>query len=603
MQSKSKEKSRLSSQPSQHDTKQIPKIQEGIIFKKPKFLMTSNKINNFISDKDTIVPKQDEEEEVVSYDIYTNVKNMKNIKHIKKSRNPPNDESKYRNITNQLKVSYNSNEIEMLYGSIENNDNGFKYTNSIYDLYQNDDDKQKQKNKIYINSNFTIESININSNRNKKDYNKDISITDIQEKQENYQYIINNPNPFSYSSTGLNLNDELSNSINEEKNIEKQRKDKSKTTSFLNKLKKKVISSSSFFPSHLSDRNYMSAYFSKILNQRIYESFEVINILGKGSFGEVYKVIHRLSNTIYAMKIIPKTPIIQNKLLRYILSEKNISIRLSHPFISKTYNSFQSKTRLYLLMQYCPFGDFGEYLLIEKRIEETIAKYFLCEIILAIEELHKNNIVYRDLKPENILFDEEGHAVLTDFGLAKENIHQLKNQETHSFCGSFAYLAPEILQKQGHGKGVDWYLLGVLYYELLVGTPPFYSTSKEILFSRIKNSTALLPSFISKKGRGFIKSLLEKDKYKRLGYVNDYEEVKGHSYFSDVNWEEVLAKKRVSPLKEYLNKLNNRTSIKNTELYKKLVRNYGYDRDIKKIIKGEELDGSINETFILGWNE
>ena len=113
----------------------------------------------------------------------------------------------------------------------------------------------------------------------------------------------------------------------------------------------------------------------------------------------------------------------------------------------------------------------------DKRFDEDRAKVYLAEIVLAIDDLHKRDIIFRDLKPDNIVFDEDGHAMLTDFGLSKEGIQN--NSAAKSFCGSPAYLAPEMLKRQGHGKSVDWYLLGVLLYEMLVGIPPYYSNNKE----------------------------------------------------------------------------------------------------------------------------
>lgn len=112
----------------------------------------------------------------------------------------------------------------------------------------------------------------------------------------------------------------------------------------------------------------------------------------------------------------------------------------------------------------------------DRRFSEERARYYMAEILLALEDLHKRDIIFRDLKPDNVVFDEDGHAMLTDFGLSKEGI--LNNNSARSFCGSPAYLAPEMLKRSGHGKSVDWYLLGVLLYEMLVGIPPYYSNSK-----------------------------------------------------------------------------------------------------------------------------
>ena len=113
----------------------------------------------------------------------------------------------------------------------------------------------------------------------------------------------------------------------------------------------------------------------------------------------------------------------------------------------------------------------------DKRFTEERGRMYLAEILLALEDLHKRDIIYRDLKPDNIVFDSIGHALLTDFGLSKEGVFD--DSCAKSFCGSPAYLAPEMLKRSGHGKSVDWYLLGVLLYEMLVGIPPYYSNNKE----------------------------------------------------------------------------------------------------------------------------
>lgn len=119
----------------------------------------------------------------------------------------------------------------------------------------------------------------------------------------------------------------------------------------------------------------------------------------------------------------------------------------------------------------------------ERRFPEQLARIYLCEILLALEYLHQNKIVFRDLKPDNVVFDEDGHALLTDFGLSKEGLGG--TQQSSSFCGSVAYLAPEMLKRMGHTKSIDWYLLGVLLYEMIVGVPPYFSTDRQKLFENI----------------------------------------------------------------------------------------------------------------------
>ena len=141
-------------------------------------------------------------------------------------------------------------------------------------------------------------------------------------------------------------------------------------------------------------------------------------------------------------------------------------------------------------------------------MSEEVARIYICEIVLSIEYLHKHDIIYRDLKPDNIVFDTQGHALLTDFGLSKEGVRG-HNQGADSFCGSIAYLAPEMLERKGHGKAVDWYLLGVLLYEMLVGVPPHYGKSPKDVFNKISGSTSIkIPNHVSEEARSLIKGVV-----------------------------------------------------------------------------------------------
>lgn len=159
--------------------------------------------------------------------------------------------------------------------------------------------------------------------------------------------------------------------------------------------------------------------------------------------------------------------------MKYVITERNVLSYIRHPFIVGLNYAFQTQTKLCLILDYCPGKDLGKHLRIEGRFNEERARIYAAEVVCALEALHKRNIIFRDLKPENIVIDQDGHAMLTDFGLSKEGISS--STMARSFCGSVAYLAPEMLSRKGHGKTVDWYLLGILLFEMLTGTPPYYS--------------------------------------------------------------------------------------------------------------------------------
>ncbi|CAD8121769.1 unnamed protein product [Paramecium sonneborni] len=283
------------------------------------------------------------------------------------------------------------------------------------------------------------------------------------------------------------------------------------------------------------------------------QQFQVLGLLGKGSFGEVYLV--KKNKKLYAMKVLLKNMIFKQNICRYALTERNVLSVTSHPFIVKLRYAFQTEDKLFMILDYCPGGDLGMLLGKIKRFPEELVRLYACEIILALEDLHKRDIIFRDLKPDNILVDKDGHVLLTDFGLSKEGIER-SNVGTKSFCGSVAYLAPEILKRQGHGKAVDWYLLGVVIYELLVGLPPYYADNRETLFDNIENASLKIPQYITMECRTLLKSLLERNPNKRLGSgLGDSQEIKDHPYFANIDWEQVLKRELQLPKPDYNLKL------------------------------------------------
>uniref|UniRef100_A0A7S3N9E4 Protein kinase domain-containing protein n=1 Tax=Euplotes harpa TaxID=151035 RepID=A0A7S3N9E4_9SPIT len=191
-------------------------------------------------------------------------------------------------------------------------------------------------------------------------------------------------------------------------------------------------------------------------------------------------------------------------------------------------------------MDYCPGKDLSVHLDKFNYFPEEVARFLIAEIILAIEYLHKNDIIYRDLKPNNILIDHEGHVKITDFGLAKEGMIGMESTDT--FCGSPAYLAPELIKEKKFNKASDIYQIGVVLYEFLTGGPPFFNTNREELFDSITNSYELkVPKHVSFVSIDLLSKLLNKVPKKRLG-VRNFSEIKSHKFFDDVDWDKLLKK-------------------------------------------------------------
>lgn len=273
-------------------------------------------------------------------------------------------------------------------------------------------------------------------------------------------------------------------------------------------------------------------------------NFKIVDRLGNGAFGTVFCVTQKNTPkgapvTYYAMKTLEKESVLKQNLARYALTERNVlSVAGKHPLVVGLDFAFQNSYRLYLIMEYCPGGDMEKQIRLKKKFTEEEARLYICQVILAIEHLHKHNIIFRDLKPGNIVLDKHGNVKLTDFGLSKENVGEFS--ENRSFVGSIAYLAPEILKKQAHHKSIDWYLTGVLLYEMLVGIPPYYNNNRKILFENIREGPLRIPHTMSKVARDLILNLLNRNPKKRMGAsARDADELKEHEFFKDVNWQDV----------------------------------------------------------------
>ncbi|KAJ9157831.1 Non-specific serine/threonine protein kinase [Pleurostoma richardsiae] len=279
------------------------------------------------------------------------------------------------------------------------------------------------------------------------------------------------------------------------------------------------------------------------------EDFQILRLIGKGTFGQVYQVRKKDTGRIYAMKVLSKKVIVQKKEVAHTVGERNILVRTAtsdSPFIVGLKFSFQTPSDLYLVTDYMSGGELFWHLQKEGRFDEKRAKFYIAELILAIEHLHKNDIVYRDLKPENILLDANGHIALCDFGLSKANL--TKNDTTNTFCGTTEYLAPEVLlDEAGYTKMVDFWSLGVLVFEMCCGWSPFYAEDTQQMYKNIAFGKVRFPrDTLSVEGRNFVKGLLNRNPKHRLGATDDAEELKRHPFFKDIDWD-ALSKKLITP--------------------------------------------------------
>jgi serine/threonine protein kinase len=229
------------------------------------------------------------------------------------------------------------------------------------------------------------------------------------------------------------------------------------------------------------------------------------------------------------------------------MAERNVLLRnVTHPFLVGLHYSFQTSTKLYFVLDYVNGGELFFHLQRERIFEEPRARFYAAEITSALGYLHDMNIVYRDLKPENILIDKDGHIILTDFGLCKENVKY--GDTTSTFCGTPEYLAPEVLRKQDYGRPVDWWCLGVVTYEMMYGLPPFYSRDVAEMYDGILHKPLRLRPTVTPAARSLLEGLLQKDKNHRLGSGSrDYRDIMDHAFFSHINWDNLYHKKIEPP--------------------------------------------------------
>ncbi|UJR37104.1 hypothetical protein I4U23_029808 [Adineta vaga] len=302
---------------------------------------------------------------------------------------------------------------------------------------------------------------------------------------------------------------------------------------------------------------------------------ELITTIGVGTFSRVILTRRYFQNyeEFYVVKTMAIRDIVQMKQVNHVNDERRILTTIHHPFIVRFYGSYRDTRYLYLSMEFLSGGELFSYLRQAGRLKSSLVRFYACEIILALEYLHNLLIVYRDLKLENLVLDAHGHVKLTDFGFAK-----YVSDRTYTLCGTPEYLAPEmILSCHGHSFGVDWYALGIVIYELLVGHTPFAATDHHncpsYIFIKILNEPIPWPcvppchsEIIDQIGRNLIRKLLERDRTRRLGCmaggVND---IKRHRWFKRVSWTDIMEQRIKPPI---MPKVDYPGDTQNFELFK-----------------------------------
>ena len=276
------------------------------------------------------------------------------------------------------------------------------------------------------------------------------------------------------------------------------------------------------------------------------DDFKLIKVIGKGSFGKVTLVEHKASGSMYAMKVLKKANVVKRKQVEHTRTERRVLGGVNHPFIVHLHYAFQTDSKLYFVLDYCPGGELFFHLSRMKKMPEHMARFYTAEITLALECLHEKGIVYRDLKPENILLDEIGHVKLADFGLAKEGIESTV-EGAKSLCGTPEYLSPEILDRKGHGTASDWWNLGMVLFEMLTGLPPWYTTDRQKLFDSLRHAPLEFPYHVSRTAQSIIRGMLTRDPSERLGGKVGAEELKTHAFFAAVDWEALYDRRLMPP--------------------------------------------------------
>uniref|UniRef100_A0AC35UGQ6 Protein kinase C n=1 Tax=Rhabditophanes sp. KR3021 TaxID=114890 RepID=A0AC35UGQ6_9BILA len=317
-------------------------------------------------------------------------------------------------------------------------------------------------------------------------------------------------------------------------------------------------------------------------------SFRLISVLGRGHFGKVILSQHKPSGKYYALKILKKGDILARDEVESLNTEKRIFEVVSktkHPFLVNLFGCFQTKEHAFFVMEYSMGGDLMRHIHDDIFSEERACFYASC-VLLGLEFLHKNDIIYRDIKLDNLLLTEEGYVKLADFGLCKENMGPY--DKTSTFCGTPEFLAPEVLVESSYTRSIDWWGLGVLIFEMLVGEPPFSGDDEEAIFDSIVNDDVRYPRFLSIESISIMRRLMRKNPEKRLGAgEGDASDIKLQRFFAHINWEKLLARE-IKP--KFVPKIKDFEDVSNfDEEFTKEMPTFSPAKDKRAITEADQL--------------
>ncbi|KAM7030572.1 protein kinase C zeta type isoform 2-T3 [Acridotheres tristis] len=275
------------------------------------------------------------------------------------------------------------------------------------------------------------------------------------------------------------------------------------------------------------------------------QDFDLIRVIGRGSYAKVLLVRLKKNDQIYAMKVVKKELVHDDEDIDWVQTEKHVFEQASsNPFLVGLHSCFQTTSRLFLVIEYVNGGDLMFHMQRQRKLPEEHARFYAAEICIALNFLHERGIIYRDLKLDNVLLDAEGHIKLTDYGMCKEGLGP--GDTTSTFCGTPNYIAPEILRGEEYGFSVDWWALGVLMFEMMAGRSPFDiitdnpdMNTEDYLFQVILEKPIRIPRFLSVKASHVLKGFLNKDPKERLGCQpqTGFADIKSHTFFRSIDWD------------------------------------------------------------------